>query len=97
MTSFSPYWTDDGKTDHPGVGPRSVLSAVFNQISAHCFNFVGKHNVLSNICFSAVIGWQHGLGSVCPAREIKEHQSVCLIESRKTGLHAMVLIRLTQV
>ncbi len=42
------------------------------------------------------------LGSVCPARQIKEHQSVCLVESsplRKRGLrlHAMALIRVTQV
>lgn len=42
------------------------------------------------------------LGTVCLVRQIKEHQSVCLVEStplRKTGLwlHAMVLIRLTQV
>lgn len=40
------------------------------------------------------------LGTVCPVRQIKEHQSVRLVERtpvRKTGLHAMVLVRLTQV
>lgn len=54
------------------------------------------------MCFSVVIGRQHVLGSVCPARQIKEHQSLCLVESsplRKRGLrlHAMVLIRVAQV
>lgn len=56
----------------------------------------------SHMCFSVVIGRQHVLGSVCPARQIKEHQSLCLVESsplRKRGLrlHAMVLIRVAQV